>query len=144
MTRYSSRDPTIILVVSQQLRREGMEVTEILKTRASQRRFAVPRSVGQFLLELKDWREREYGPMGPGDTLICDKDGRPLRHQTDFRHWQKVLETGGLPKYRPHLLRHWAASHLARSGMIENLARGFLGHSDVLMTRSYRIHASDT
>lgn len=126
-----------ILVIDRQLTREGLKITHVLKTSASRRAFPVPPSIGTYLDELVEWR-REIGPIGPNDTLLCMPDGRPIRHQTDTNRWHKVLESRGLPRYRMHLLRHWAATMLARQpGITEDLARLFLGHSDVLMTRFY-------
>lgn len=132
---------TVVLVIDRQLSREGLEVTPLLKTRSSQRAFAVPPSLGLYLLELVKWRE-SIGPIGPYDTLISNQDGRPLRHQTDTNRWHKLLASRDLPIYRGHLLRHWAATYLAKNGVGEALARGLLGHSDALMTRYYTARES--
>ncbi|MCL3838008.1 tyrosine-type recombinase/integrase [Aeromicrobium duanguangcaii] len=126
-----------ILVIDRQLSREGLVVTPVLKTAASRRAFPVPPSIGTYLDDLVEWR-RGFGPIGPSDTLLCMPNGKPIRHQTDTNRWHKVLESRGMPRYRMHLLRHWAATMLARQPDItEDLARLFLGHSDVLMTRFY-------
>lgn len=125
-----------VLVIDRQLAPGEGGTTERLKSESSRRAFLVPPSLAAYLDELLA-RRGTIGESGPNDLLICGTEGEAIRHQDDNRAWHALLERHGIPRWRGHLLRHWAATQVANAGAAETDARAFLGHSSVMMTRFY-------
>ena len=68
------------------------------------------------------------------DLVFPDDDGRPIRENKVYKAWGKMLEAAGLPKCRPHDLRHSAAEMaLGQGAELIDVSR-LLGHANTTVT----------
>ena len=68
------------------------------------------------------------------DLVFPDDDGRPIRENKVYKAWGKMLESAGLPKCRPHDLRH-ATAHAALNAGAELIeVSRLLGHANTAVT----------
>lgn len=137
---HEDEQGNVRLIIDRQLARHTpttpLRVEMRTKTESSTRFITADAALATHLLELKA-RRKDFPSYRYGDTLLCRPDGRPIRHQQDTRDWHQVLDSRGYPRYRGHLLRHWAATHLARVGLSDAEVKALLGHSHAMMSRHY-------
>ncbi len=82
--------------------------------------------------------EREKGGYGTDHGLVwAREDGRPMDGRTDYRAWQDILKTAGVPPMPLHAARHTAASILDAIGASEAVRMAILGHSQAATTLGY-------
>jgi len=66
--------------------------------------------------------------------------GGPLDVKSLFAGWKDALERSGLPRIRPHDLRHTAASVLLACGVPLKAIQGMLGHASMSTTAATYAH----
>lgn len=71
------------------------------------------------------------------DLVFCATDGRALTGDMLKRPWRRVTRASGLPKIRPHDMRHSFASQLVVNGAPLKAVQELLGHADIKMTMRY-------
>jgi integrase len=79
---------------------------------------------------------RELGPAWISyDLVFCGPTGEPL-HATNFgkQYFHSLLKRAGLPRIRPHDLRHTTASILLAGNVHPKYVQDLLGHSQISMT----------
>jgi integrase len=79
------------------------------------------------------------------DVLVfAQANGMPINPSEDWRDWSRLLEEAGLPHYRPHDARHFAATTLLEQGADVRVAQVILGHSSSDFTRARYQHVRPT
>jgi integrase len=105
------------------------------KTDTSRRVVPLP-DVLLAALTLRQQQAREE--PNPHGLVWTRPDGRPIHPRDDWATWKSLLADAGVTrKVTLHEARHSTATWLADDGTPENVIVDLLGHSDVLMTRSY-------
>jgi integrase len=105
------------------------------KSRTSQRVMPLPAPLAEALKLRLRQAEGEPNPHG---LVWTRPDGRPIHPHDDWEEWRDLLRKAGITRrITLHEARHAAATWMAELGTDERVARDLLGHSDVLMTRSY-------
>jgi integrase len=91
------------------------------------------------LTTLREWRLA--CPKGPLNLVFPTSAGNVHRHTNiSFRAWAGlqraagVTDADGKPKYRFHLLRHFAASWMIESGFSPKRLQALMGHSSIQIT----------
>ena len=77
---------------------------------------------------------------GLEDLVFTSPTGKPIRHQTDNKHWKKMLEEQGIPYLQQHTMRHLAISLMVSNGEPIEIVRAIAGHSDEVITRAVYTH----
>lgn len=78
------------------------------------------------------------GP-NPHGLVWTRPDGRPINPKDDWTAWQDIKTAAGIErKLTLHEARHSTATWLADAGVAENVIVDLLGHSDVIVNRSYQ------
>lgn len=83
-----------------------------------------------------DWQPID----GLEDLVFTSPTGKPIRHQTDNKHWKTMLEENGIPYLQQHTMRHLAISLMISNGEPIEIVRAIAGHSDEVITRSVYTH----
>lgn len=85
--------------------------------------------------------ERQYQAFASSkaDWMFTDRSGRPLSHGTDYYLWTKLLARARLTHlYKPHELRHTAASLLGARDIDDATLMALMGWSTTRMVGNYR------
>lgn len=78
--------------------------------------------------------------QGLENLVFTSPTGKPIRHQTDNKHWKKMLEEYDLPYLQQHTMRHLAISLMIANGQPIEIVRAIAGHSDEAITRAVYTH----
>ena len=71
--------------------------------------------------------------------MFTTPDGRPLSHDADYYLWKRLLKRAGVDQsYKPHELRHTAASLLGAKDIDEATLMALMGWSTSRMIDNYR------
>lgn len=93
-----------------------------------------------------NWRDRGWvfcEPPGVGRNAGLP-GGRPLSPSTFTRRWAAILRATGLPRIRPHDLRHTNATVLLEQGVHPRMVQERLGHATFAETMDRYSHATPT
>lgn len=121
-------------------------IREETKTASSQRIIPLDdRLVGVIKAYRKiqdSWRESgNWHPLeGLEDLVFTSPTGKPIRHQTDNKHWRLLLEQHRIPYLQQHTMRHLAISLMVSNGAPIEIVRAIAGHSDEVLTRAVYLH----
>lgn len=99
------------------------------------RRVALGR--GSWLLEQPFFHVRPGFPELSADLVFTKDDGRPFLPLSVRNTMATACEVLGIPTIRPHDLRHYVDTKLARAGIDPATRRGVLGHESAAMDRIY-------
>ncbi|NAE18233.1 tyrosine-type recombinase/integrase [Enterococcus hirae] len=66
------------------------------------------------------------------------QEGYPITPRDDWDAWQGALAEAGLPPIELHSARHTTATLLLEAGVDAHVISSILGHSDIVVTRSYQ------
>lgn len=83
----------------------------------------------------------KVSPLRKGEVLVFENEGRPLSGNSVRRTLLRALKKAGLPRMRPHDLRHSAGSILLDAGVPLATVSAFLGHSSPAVTAAIYAHA---
>ncbi len=110
------------------------------KTKASRRRFEIPKIAITALRAHRDRADKEGLSVGERDLIFSARNGEPIRRQNFLRRdFYPLLERAGLPRIHFHDLRHTAATQLAAAGVPVVQVAQLLGHVDPTITlRTYQ------
>jgi integrase len=72
-----------------------------------------------------------------GKLVFCDHAGDYLTRDMLKHPWERVRAASGLPRIRPHDMRHSFASQLVMKGTPLRAVQQLLGHADVKTTERY-------
>ena len=89
-----------------------------------------------------EWKKSpEWQPLPKLEDLVfTSPTGKPIRHQTDNKHWRKMLEENDIPYMQQHTMRHLAISLMISNGQPIEIVRAIAGHSDEVITRAVYTH----
>lgn len=76
-------------------------------------------------------------PVDPGALIFGQPNGRPVRDRQDWGEWTALLEQLGIPHYRVHDGRHFAATLLHEQGVPVEQIQVILRHADIRTTQIY-------
>jgi Site-specific recombinase XerC len=77
---------------------------------------------------------------GLEDLVFTSPTGKPIRHQTDNKHWRQMLDEQGIPYLQQHSMRHLAISLMISNGEPIEIVRAIAGHSNDVITRAVYTH----
>lgn len=78
-------------------------------------------------------------PFKLGDLVFAQPNGMPVDSRKDWQEWTDLLDELGLPHYRPHDGRHFAATLLLALGVDPRVVQEIIGHDDAAFTqRTYQ------
>lgn len=87
-------------------------------------------------------KERESSPepwTSKRDWMFTTSDGKPLSHDADYRLWKQLLKRAGVDQsYKPHELRHTAASLMGAKDIDDATLMALMGWSTSRMVNNYR------
>ncbi|MEU9887912.1 site-specific integrase [Sphaerisporangium sp. NPDC051011] len=83
-------------------------------------------------------------PFDLGALVFAQPDGMPVDPRQDWQEWTDMLDELGLPHYRPHDARHFAATLLMALGVDVRVVQEILGHSSSSFTRDTYQHVAST
>ena len=121
-------------------------IREETKTASSQRIIPLDDrlvSVIKAYKKIQDsWKKSgNWHPLeGLDDLVFTSATGKPIRHQTDNKHWRLLLEQHGIPYMQQHTMRHLAISLMVSNGAPIEIVRAIAGHSDEVLTRAVYLH----
>src|SRR2546428_12669078 len=104
------------------------------KTPRSRRAITLPAEVIEVLRQLRRWKVEKKLRLGPKfqehGLVFCLPSGKPM-HQNNVRQrdFYPRLERLGLPRIRPHDLRHTHGTQLIAAGVDPRTVADRLGHS---------------
>jgi integrase len=135
-----------VMTLEQSLKRPGpAPMFGRLKTERSRRPITLPSEVADALRSLRRWKieqKLKCGPMFREYGLVfCGPSGAPL-HQNNIRyrdHYPRLARLG-LPRIRPHDLRHGHATYLIAQGVDPRTVADRLGHSSPSFTMQTYVH----
>lgn len=82
---------------------------------------------------------RDNWSPNPHDLVWAREDGRPIHPKDDWTAWNALLAAAKIERrVTLHEARHSTATWLADDGVPENVIVNLLGHSDVIVNRSYQ------
>src|SRR6185503_5741325 len=99
------------------------------KSRKSRRSVPLP---DVAVKALKSHRERQ-AVTDIGGLVFTQPDGEPLHRRQDWRDWDRLLRSIGLPHYRVHDLRHGYATELLEQGEDPRVVQDLMGWSSAKM-----------
>ncbi len=127
------------MTIDRQLVRDGTTVVAFapVKDRSNRPRvIPLPSTVHAALVE----HVRVYG-LGPDGLVFTNDHGRPVRRSAFSDMWLSAAGPLGIPKGEGyHLLRHFYASVLIRSGESVRVVQDRLGHTSPMITLSTYAH----
>lgn len=121
-------------------------IREETKTASSQRIIPLDPRLVDVINDYKklqnEWRKSsDWKPLaGLEDLVFTSSSGKPIRHQSDNKHWRKMLEENGIPYMQQHTMRHLAISLMVSNGQPIEIVRAVAGHSDEAITRAVYTH----
>jgi integrase len=135
-----------ILTIDQTLKQSGRHVVfGTPKTERSRRTVTLPAEVVDALRQLRRWRQEERLRQGARyhdyGLVFCLPDGRPM-HANNIRRrdmYQRLVRLG-LPRIRPHDLRHTHGTRPALAGVDARTIADRLGHSSPAFTMKTYVH----
>lgn len=104
------------------------------KSRKSRRSVPLP---DVAVKALKSHRERQ-AVTDIGGLVFTQPDGEPLHRRQDWRDWDRLLRSIGLPHYRVHDLRHGYATELLEQGEDPRVVQDLMGWSSAKMAEVYQ------
>ncbi|MFG2670287.1 tyrosine-type recombinase/integrase [Streptomyces sp. NPDC048445] len=114
------------------------------KTRASERRIAIPDRCVQSLERHHEQQQREREAAGnawqPNRHVFTTAQGGPLDPTNLTRAFTRLLRTAGLRRIRFHDLRHSTATLLLEQGVELVVIKEILGHSHIGVTATVYAH----
>lgn len=121
---------------------KGKHVIGEPKTARGRRQIALPKVAVEAL---REHRKRMLAEGHPGPWVFCDQDGGLLR-LPNFRRRVlfPLLDRAGLPRIRPHDLRHTCATLLLSQGVHPKVVSEMLGHAQVSITLDVYSHVLPT
>jgi integrase len=72
------------------------------------------------------------------DGLVWTNHGRPIDPKDDALAWDAMLKRLDLPDVPLHSTRHTTATLLMEMGVDATVVQAIMGHTDVVVTRSYQ------
>ncbi|MBC7105400.1 MAG: site-specific integrase, partial [Firmicutes bacterium] len=113
----------------------GRKLKEEPKTPAAYRTLVLDAETLAMLEEhRKAAAKAKVSPLRRGEALVFENEGRPLSGNSVRRALLRALKKVGLPRIRPHDLRHSAGSILLDAGVPLATVSAFLGHSSPATT----------
>jgi integrase len=135
-----------LLMIDQTLKRPGRQVVfGKPKTERSRRTVTLPSQVVESLRQLRRWKREERLRQGSRyhdyGLVFSLPNGKPL-HANNIRRRDMYprLERLGLPRIRPHDLRHTHGTRLALAGVDARTIADRLGHSSPSFTMQTYVH----
>ncbi|MFD7631536.1 tyrosine-type recombinase/integrase [Streptomyces sp. NPDC059851] len=114
------------------------------KTRASERRIALPAECIHSLKQHKERQHKERETAGSGwqdgGLVFTTPSGRPLDPANLTRRFRTFLDRAGLRRIRFHDLRHSTATLLLEQGVDLIVIKELLGHAHIGVTASVYAH----
>jgi integrase len=128
--------PPASVTVRQSLARvDGKSVFKEPKSAKSRRTVPLPAIAVVLLRAHRD----AQAVVGLRDGLVfTDPAGGPLLARADWDSWHDLLDSLGLPHYRPHLVRHGFATTLLEGGADPRLVQDLMGHSTTALLQVYQ------
>ena len=135
-----------VLIVDQTLKQPGPRPRfGPPKTQRSRRPITLPVEVMDALRALRRWKIEQKLRLGPAfmdyGLVFCLPSGKPM-HQNNIwrRDLYPRLRRLGLPRIRPHDLRHGHATYLVSVGVDHRTVADPLGHSSPSFTLATYVH----
>jgi Site-specific recombinase XerD len=118
---------------------------ESVKTKGSKRVVSLTDDVVAELKKLQDQQEKDRSALDEGlyqenDFVFCWQDGRALRPDYVYRHFQKLLKKHNFPMARFHDLRHSFATIMLEQGVEMEVVSTMMGHYSISMTADIYSH----
>ncbi|MEV7641760.1 tyrosine-type recombinase/integrase [Streptomyces rubiginosohelvolus] len=114
------------------------------KTRASERRIALPSECIHSLKKHQERQDKERETAGPGwrdnSLVFTTPTGRPLDPANLTRRFRSFLVRAGLRRIRFHDLRHSTATLLLEQGVELVVIKELLGHAHIGVTAGVYAH----
>ncbi len=139
--------PTLAVTRQLQTRPGGAPLLAPPKTRRGRRAVALPETAVDAIRACLRWRKEQRLRLGPrfqdSGLLFCTPTGRAL-NPSNLRnrdHYPRLARLG-LPRVRPHDLRHLHATALAEAGVDPATLAARLGHADAAFTYRRYVHPS--
>lgn len=127
----------------QRTRTGGLTVLHT-KTRASERRIAIPTECVHSLKNLRERQQKERRAVGArwsdGGLVFATPTGGPLDPANLTRHFGRLLRRAGLRRIRFHDLRHSTATLLLEQGIDLVVIKELLGHAHIGVTAGVYAH----
>jgi integrase len=74
--------------------------------------------------------------------VFTNRRGEPVHAPADWRDWQRLLASLGLPRWRVHDARHATATQLLKQGVPVRVVQEILGHSSASVTQNVYQHVT--
>lgn len=126
-------DPAAVTVRQSQARVDGQWLYKSPKSAKSRRTVPLP---AVAVAALKAHRERQA--VADIGGLVFTRPEGPWHAKRDWRDWQDLLASIGLPRYRVHDCRHAFATELLEQGEDPRVVQELLGWSTARMAEIYQ------